>query len=217
MSEPRDLLVRCLGRQPYEPVWRAMQAYTDQRDGTAIDELWLLEHDPVYTLGQAGNPAHLIRPNGIPLLPVDRGGQITYHGPGQLVAYPLLDLRRLGLSVRGLVQRLEQVVIDLLEPYGIHAERREKAPGVYVRDAKIASLGLRVRRGCSLHGLALNVDTDLGAFADINPCGFQGLQVTRMSDAVGPVSMDVVRDQLLSAFLAQFGYRAPQSHAQELP
>lgn len=175
-----------LGRQPYEPVWRAMQAYTDRRSGDTPDALWLLEHDPVFTLGQAGKPEHVLAPGDIPVLPVDRGGQVTYHGPGQLVAYPLLDLRRLGIGVRELVWRLEEVGVRLLAEYGIAAARREGAPGLYVDGAKILAIGVRVRRGCTFHGIALNAAMDLEPFARINPCGYRGLQVVDMA-RFGPV------------------------------
>ena len=178
----RQVLVRELGRRAYVPVWHAMQAFTDARDAATEDELWLVEHDPVFTQGQAGRPEHLLAPGDIPVVAVDRGGQVTYHGPGQIVAYPMLDLRRLGIGVRQLVCRIEQAVINTLEEWNIAAARREGAPGVYVGEAKIAALGLRVRRGCSFHGLAFNVAMDLSPFARINPCGYRGLAVTQMTD-----------------------------------
>ncbi|HPA02130.1 MAG TPA: lipoyl(octanoyl) transferase LipB [Chiayiivirga sp.] len=178
----RPVLVRELGRRAYEPVWQAMQAFTDARGADTDDELWVLEHDPVFTQGQAGKPEHVLAPGEIPVIPVDRGGQITYHGPGQIVAYPLIDLRRLGLGVRQLVCRIEQAIINTLEEWNIAAGRREGAPGVYVGGAKIAALGLRVRRGCSFHGLAFNIAMDLDPFSRINPCGYRGLAVTQMSD-----------------------------------
>jgi lipoyl(octanoyl) transferase len=175
-------VVRHLGRVEYEPTWRAMQAFTAQRSPDTPDELWLLEHPPVYTQGQAGKPEHLIAATDIPVIPIDRGGQITYHGPGQVVAYVLVDLRRRGYGIRELVTRMEQAVIDLLAAHGIFASRMAGAPGVYVEDAKIAALGLRVKHGCTYHGLALNVDMDLGPFAAINPCGYAGMRVTQCSD-----------------------------------
>lgn len=178
----RSVLVRDLGRRAYEPVWHAMQAFTDARDAATEDELWLVEHDPVFTQGQAGRPEHLLAPGDIPVVAVDRGGQVTYHGPGQIVAYPMIDLRRLGIGVRQLVCRIEQAIIDTLEAWNIAAARREGAPGVYVGEAKIAALGLRVRRGCSFHGLAFNIAMDLSPFARINPCGYRGLAVTQMTD-----------------------------------
>jgi lipoyl(octanoyl) transferase len=185
-----------------------MQRFTDSRQPDTCDELWLVEHDPVYTLGQAGRPEHVLTAGAIEVLAVDRGGQVTYHGPGQLVAYPLLDLRRLKLGVRELVQRIEQAIIDVLAADGIAAARRCGAPGVYVGAAKIAALGLRVRRGCSFHGLAFNIDMDLAPFQGINPCGYQGLQVTQMLDWVPDTSLDEVSPRLVAALSAQLGLRA---------
>jgi lipoyl(octanoyl) transferase len=205
---PLPLKIRRLGRQPYEPVWRAMSAFTDRRLADTVDELWLLDHDPVFTLGQAGKREHLLAPGEIPVLPVDRGGQVTYHGPGQLVAYPLLDLRRLGVGVRELVNGIEQVLIDSLAHWRIEASRREGAPGVYVGQAKIAALGLRVRRGCSFHGLAFNVAMDLQPFQRINPCGYEGLAVTQLVDLGGPSRLEAVESVLLGAFCRQFGFEA---------
>ena len=181
------LALRRLGRVDYAPTWRAMQDFTAARGPDTGDELWLVEHPPVFTLGQAGRREHLLRDIGVPVLQVDRGGQVTYHGPGQAVVYVLLDLRRRGYGVRELVWRLEQAVIDLLADYGVDGQRLEGAPGVYVRQehggpAKIAALGLRVRGGCTYHGLALNVDVDLAPFAAINPCGHVGMAVTRVKD-----------------------------------
>ena len=158
-----------LGRAPYCPVWEAMSRFTDTRDGASADQLWLVQHDPVFTQGRAGKPEHLLLPGDIPVVASDRGGQVTYHGPGQIVLYPLLDVRRLGVGVRELVSLLEQAVIDLLAVHGIDAQARADAPGVYVGARKIASLGLRIRRGCSFHGVALNVDMDLTPFSRINP------------------------------------------------
>ncbi len=212
----RPLRVRMLGRQPYEPVWRAMQRFTDQRDANATDELWVLEHDPVFTLGQAGKWEHVLFPGAIPVVPVDRGGQVTYHGPGQIVAYPLFDLRRLGIGVRDLVHRIEQAIIDTLAGDRIAAARREGAPGVYVAKAKIAALGLRVRRGCSFHGLAFNVNMDLEPFARINPCGYQGLAVTQVLDCGGPGDPAQVAARLIEALCGQFGFVAEPA-APQLP
>jgi len=174
--------VRRLGLVDYEPTWRAMQRFTAERGADTADEIWLLQHPPVFTLGLAGEPEHLLRDIGVPLVQVDRGGQITYHGPGQIVAYLLLDLNRRRLKVRELVQAMEQAIIDLLADYAIAAARRPGAPGVYVGEAKVAALGLRVRRGCSYHGLSLNVAMDLAPFAAINPCGYSGLPVTQLRD-----------------------------------
>ena len=180
------LEIRRLGRVPYEPTWHAMREKTLERAGDAgidvPDELWLVEHPPVFTQGQAGKPEHLIHDIGIPVVPIDRGGQITYHGPGQAVVYLLLDLPRRRLKVRELVRRIEQAVIDLMAQHGVKAERRDGAPGVYVGAAKVAALGLRVRNGCCYHGVSLNVDMDLSPFSAINPCGYAGLAVTQLRD-----------------------------------
>jgi lipoyl(octanoyl) transferase len=203
------LAAHWLGRQPYEPVWRAMQAYTDGRSAAAPDALWLLEHDPVYTLGQAGKAEHVLAPGDIPVLSVDRGGQVTYHGPGQLVAYPLLDLRRLGIGVRELVWRLEEVGVRLLAAHGIRAVRREGAPGLYVNGAKILAIGVRVRRGCTFHGVALNAAMDLEPFSRINPCGYRGLQVVDMA-AFGPVPpLPALARQYASCLAGVFGHAEP--------
>lgn len=185
-----------------------MGAFTDNRTADTSDEFWLLEHDPVFTLGQAGKMEHVLAPGDIPVMPVDRGGQVTYHGPGQIVGYPLIDLRRAGVGVRELVHRIEQALIDTLAHWSIRAERREGAPGVYVDDAKVAALGLRVRRGCSFHGLAFNVAMDLEPFHRINPCGYKGLQVTQMVDLGGPSSLAEVEEVLIGAFCRQFGFAA---------
>ena len=202
-----DCLVRDLGRQPYEAVWRAMQAFTDARDAVTPDELWLVEHDPVFTLGQAGRPEHVLAPGDIPVLHVDRGGQVTYHGPGQIVAYPLLDLRRLKLGVREYVCRIEQAVIDTLAEWNIEGARKDGAPGVYVNGAKVAALGIRVRRGCCFHGLAFNIAMDLEPFHRINPCGYAGLEVVAMADLGGPGGLDAVKPVLLRALAANLGLR----------
>jgi lipoyl(octanoyl) transferase len=178
--------IRALGRTEYTPTWRAMQAFTDARAADAPDEIWLTEHAPVYTLGLAGRREHLLRDNGIPAIHVDRGGQITYHGPGQLVAYLLFDLRRRKLGIRSMVRAIEAALVEWLGSLGIAAYGKPSAPGVYVRvagvEAKIAALGLRVRNGCTYHGLALNVAMDLAPFADIDPCGYPGLAVTQLAD-----------------------------------
>ena len=182
----------------YEPVWRDMQAFTAERDANTADELWLLEHPPVFTLGRNGKREHVHDTGNIPVIEVDRGGQVTYHGPGQLIVYVMLDLNRRGMGVQSLVRLLEQAVIDLLAAYDIAAELREKAPGVYVDGRKIAALGLRVRKGCSFHGLALNVDMDLEPFSRINPCGYQGLEVTQLSDLVDRPDFGDVETRLLA-------------------
>lgn len=180
------LHIRRLGQVPYEPTWQAMREQTLARAGDAganiADELWLVEHPPVFTQGQAGKPEHVLRDIGIPVVPIDRGGQITYHGPGQVVVYLLLDLQRRHLKVRELVKLIEQAVIDLLAEHQVTTVRHDGAPGVYVGDAKVAALGLRVRNGCCYHGVSLNVDMDLSPFAAINPCGYEGLAVTQLRD-----------------------------------
>jgi lipoyl(octanoyl) transferase len=176
------LTVRHLGLADYEPVWHDMQAFTAARTASTPDELWILEHPPVFTLGRNGKQEHLLDTGAIPVIQVDRGGQVTYHGPGQLVAYTLLDISRRQLGVQSLVRILEQVVIDLLADYGIDGRRRDKAPGVYVAGRKIAALGLRVRKGRAFHGLSFNIDMDLTPFAMINPCGYRGLEVTQLAD-----------------------------------
>jgi lipoyl(octanoyl) transferase len=205
VAPPPPCLVRDLGRQPYAPVWRAMQRFTDARADADADELWVVEHEPVFTLGQAGKPEHVLAPGEIPVLHVDRGGQVTYHGPGQLVVYPLLDLRRLKIGVRDYVCRIEQAIIDTLDEWNILGQRRDGAPGVYVGAAKIAALGIRVRRGCTFHGLSFNVDMDLEPFHRINPCGYQGLQVTSVLDLGGPSGMQAVKPVLLAQLARQFG------------
>jgi len=194
MSDPRThewnpvdgIEVRTLGPADYEPTWRAMQAFTAARVATSRDEIWLTEHPPIYTLGLAGRREHLLRDNGIPALKVDRGGQITYHGPGQLVAYTLIDLKRARLGIRDMVRRLESAVIEWLDSLGISAYGKPSAPGVYLLtggvEAKIAALGLKVRNGCTYHGLAVNIAMDLRPFADIDPCGYPGLAVTQLAD-----------------------------------
>jgi lipoyl(octanoyl) transferase len=202
---PLPAIVHDLGRQPYEPVWRAMQAFTDTRDETTPDALWIVEHDPVFTLGQAGKPEHVLAAGEIPVIHVDRGGQVTYHGPGQLVVYPLLDLKRLKIGVRDYVCLIEQAIIDTCAEWNIHAQRRDGAPGVYVAGAKIGALGIRVRRGCTFHGLSFNIAMDLEPFQRINPCGYQGLQTIALSDLGGPASMETVKAVLLEKIARLFG------------
>jgi lipoyl(octanoyl) transferase len=191
------LCVRELGRARYLDTWRAMQAFTDQRGVDTPDELWVLEHEPVFTLGMNADPAHLLAPGDIPVVQVDRGGQVTYHGPGQLVVYPLIDLRRAGLGVRDLVTALEQAVIATAASFGIVAATRPGAPGVYVEGAKLASVGIRVRRGASYHGVSINVDMDLGPFSRINPCGFEGLAMTQLAALGGPREIAAVAGVLV--------------------
>lgn len=193
---PQPLRVCWLGRCGYTEIWERMRRFTDARGDETDDELWLLEHPPVFTLGQAGLADHILDPGPIPVVQCDRGGQVTYHGPGQLVAYLLLDLKRARLGVKQLVHLLEQAVVDVLAQRGIAAHPRADAPGVYVGDAKIASVGLRVRRGCSYHGIALNVDLDLAPFARINPCGYPGLAITRLLDQGVGIGLETVGEQL---------------------
>jgi lipoyl(octanoyl) transferase len=199
------VIVRWLGRVDYEPTWHAMQRFTDERNVATVDELWLLEHPPVFTLGMAADRSHLLAPGDIPVVATDRGGQVTYHGPGQLVAYPLLDVRRLGLSVRALVQVLEQAVVELVAARGIVAAGRRDAPGVYVDGRKLASLGLRIRRGASYHGLALNVDMDLAPFARINPCGLAGIEVTQLADLAATASVQQIGQEFAQRLGALLG------------
>lgn len=194
-----EVVVRSLGQVEYEPTWRAMQDFTAQRLPNTPDEIWLLQHPPVYTQGQAGKAEHLIAATDIPVVPIDRGGQITYHGPGQVVAYVLVDLRRRGYGIRELVTRMEQAVIEVLAEVGISATRLVGAPGVYVEGAKIAALGLRVKHGCTYHGLALNVDMDLSPFAAINPCGYTGIRVTQCRDLGVAESVPALADALTRA------------------
>ena len=191
-----NLVVKRLGEVDYAPTFQAMQDFTASRTAETPDELWIVEHPPVYTLGQAGKPEHILRDVGIPVVRIDRGGQVTYHGPGQVVIYLLLDLHRLKIKVRELVTAIEQAVIDLLAEYGVTAERREGAPGVYVGEAKVAALGLRIRNGCSYHGLSLNVDMDLSPFTAINPCGYAGLQVVQTKDLNIPLTAHEAGEQL---------------------
>ncbi|MEK6663128.1 MAG: lipoyl(octanoyl) transferase LipB [Pseudomonadota bacterium] len=190
------LIIKHLGRADYEPTWHAMQAFTAARGPDTPDEIWLLEHPPVFTLGLAGKREHILHTTDIPIIPIDRGGQVTYHGPGQVVAYLLLDLKRRGYGVRELVARMEQAVIDLLADYDVTAERRERAPGVYVAGKKIAALGLRIKHGMSYHGLALNVDMDLTPFTHINPCGYAGLEATQLKDLGVVVDWEAVSREL---------------------
>ena len=198
------MIVRRPGRVPYEPTWRAMQDFTAQRDAATPDELWLVEHPPVYTLGQAGKAEHLLHVTDIPLVKIDRGGQITYHGPGQVVGYLLLDLHRRGLKVREMVNLLEQALIDCIADYGLDARRKDGAPGVYIDDAKVAALGLRVKNGCSYHGLSLNVDMDLTPFTWINPCGYSGLQTIQLKDFGVTEGPDEVATRLLGHLQRHF-------------
>ena len=205
---------RELGQVDYQPTWHAMQRFTDTRGADTPDEIWLLEHAPVFTQGQAGKAEHVLFPGDIPVVQVDRGGQVTYHGPGQLVAYLLLDVRRSGMGVRELVSRIERSLIDLLASYGVNANAKPDAPGVYVDGAKIASLGLRIRNGRSFHGLALNVDMDLQPFQRINPCGYAGMAMTQLADQVaGPIELSEVSARLREQLVKHLDYAQQQSLA----
>jgi len=202
-----DLIVRHLGLVDYLPTLEAMRRLTAERDEATPDEIWLLQHPQVFTQGQAGKPEHLLAPGDIPVVQVERGGQVTFHGPGQLVGYLMLDLRRLDLGVRELVTVMEQALVEVLAGYGVEAAPKADAPGVYVNGDKIASLGLRVRRGCSFHGLALNVDMDMTPFQRINPCGYAGLQMTQLRDLVAlPPAFDEVARRLEQALRHRLGY-----------
>jgi lipoate-protein ligase B len=206
MLQQMPLIVRHLGIRPYLQTWQDMQTFTDQRDADTPDEIWLLQHEAVYTQGQAGKAEHLLHQTDIPVVQSDRGGQITYHGPGQLIAYLLIDVRRKGLGVRQLVTAMEQAVIALLARSGIEAVAKPDAPGVYVAGAKIASLGLRIRRGCSFHGLALNVNLDLTPFSHINPCGYAGLAMTQTATLGGPQTVAEAEPLLLGELTRLIDY-----------
>jgi len=195
------VIVRRLGLVAYEPTWRAMQAFNSSRDTQTGDQLWVVEHPPVYTLGLAGRPEHVLAPGDIPVVKTDRGGQVTYHGPGQVVAYPMLDLRRAGYGVKELVRRIEQAVIETLAGYAINGERRAGMPGVYVGGAKIAAIGLRVARGCTYHGVALNANLDLEPFTRIDPCGYPGLASTRLADQGVGDKISIVQERLERSLL----------------
>jgi len=202
------LNIRDLGRRDYVPVWREMQAFTEARTEESPDELWVVEHPPVFTMGLNGKAEHLLNPGDIPVINVDRGGQVTYHGPGQLVIYTLLDIQRRHLGVKELVRYIEQAVIDLLSDFGIEAQGRENAPGVYVAGAKIAALGLRVKKGRTYHGLALNIDMELAPFSRINPCGHADMAVTQTRDLGIPASMPELRDRLIEHLRTVLGYNS---------
>ncbi|MCS0309062.1 lipoyl(octanoyl) transferase LipB [Vibrio diabolicus] len=201
-----QLVVKRLGRQDYEPVWKAMHEFTDQRTEETPDEVWLVEHNPVFTQGQAGKAEHLINTGDIPVVQSDRGGQVTYHGPGQLVAYFLINLRRKKLGVRDLVTTIENLVINTLKAYNIDSAARPDAPGVYVDGKKICSLGLRIRKGCSFHGLALNVNMDLTPFLRINPCGYEGMEMVQVSQFGGPDNVEAVEKQLIEELVTLLDY-----------
>ena len=203
------LIIKQLGLTDYASAWHDMQAFTDNRDANTPDELWFLEHPPVFTLGRNGKQEYLHDTGDIPVVKVDRGGQVTYHGPGQLVAYTLLNIKRRQLDVQSLVRLLEQSVIDLLSDYSLHAQRREQAPGVYIDSRKVAALGLRIRKGCSFHGLSLNVDMDLSPFAMIDPCGYSGLEVTQLKDLGIDAPLATIRAQFRTHFERLLEQQAP--------
>lgn len=201
-----QLIVRHLGRQDYTPIWQAMHDFTDNRTDETLDEVWLVEHNPVFTQGQAGKDEHLINTGDIPVVQSDRGGQVTYHGPGQLVAYFLINLRRKKIGVRELVTHIENLVINTLQTYHIDSSARPDAPGVYVDGKKICSLGLRIRKGCSFHGLALNVNMDLSPFLRINPCGYAGMEMVQVSQLGGPTELEPIESTLIEQILALLNY-----------
>ncbi|WP_198263169.1 lipoyl(octanoyl) transferase LipB [sulfur-oxidizing endosymbiont of Gigantopelta aegis] len=208
MSGTDTLQVKLLGLQAYEPVWQAMQALTEQRTAETADEIWLLEHEPVFTLGRNGKQEHILTDTDIPIINIDRGGQVTYHGPGQLIAYLMIDLKRKALGVRKMVTLIEQSIIDTLQEYQLQAQAKSDAPGVYIGDAKIAALGLRIKKGCSFHGLSLNLNMDLIPFQQINPCGYKGLEVVQLSDYIEDVDSVQVQQQLIFHLAKNLAYKA---------
>lgn len=207
MNKQSELHVQDLGLQDYEPVYQQMLDFTEQRNENTPDEIWLLEHNPVYTLGKNGKAHHVREPGSIPLVQVDRGGQVTYHGPGQLVAYLLLDIRRRKLGVRQIVSAMENALINLLADYSITGYAKPEAPGVYVDEKKIAALGLRIRKGCSYHGLSINLDMDTSPFNGINPCGYEGLEIAQLSDYSIQINPDTIKNTLLKHLVQQLDYR----------
>ncbi|MDA0119459.1 lipoyl(octanoyl) transferase LipB [Vibrio sp. T11.5] len=212
-----QLVVKRLGRQDYEPIWKAMHEFTDNRTEETCDQVWLVEHNPVFTQGQAGKDEHLINTGDIPVVQSDRGGQVTYHGPGQLVAYFLINLRRKKLGVRELVTHIENLVINTLKKYNIESAARPDAPGVYVDGKKICSLGLRIRKGCSFHGLALNVNMDLSPFLRINPCGYAGMEMVQMSQLGGPDDLTQVEAALVDELVTLLGYEQVEFSTETSP
>jgi lipoyl(octanoyl) transferase len=207
LSVNDTVIIRTLGRQAYEPVWHAMQSFTAKRDTATTDEIWLLEHEPVFTLGRNGKEEHILNRSDIPIIKIDRGGQVTYHGPGQLIAYLMLDIKRRSLGVRQLVTHIEQSIIDTLEEYGLNAYAKKEAPGVYINHAKIAALGLRIKKGCSFHGLSLNLNMDLSPFRQINPCGYQNLDVVQLSDYIEEITLSHIQRQLTYQLSEKIGYQ----------
>jgi len=206
LAQTKTLYVRTLGLQSYLPVWQTMQQFTEQRTSNTIDELWLLEHEPVFTMGRNGQKEHLLNPGNIPVIPIDRGGQVTYHGPGQLLIYLLIDLKRRGLGVRQFITIIEQSIINTLSDYQLNAYAKKEAPGVYISNAKIAALGLRIKKGCSFHGLSLNFAMDLQPFKQINPCGYKDLEVIQFSDYIKDISLVQVQNKLVYHLANKLGY-----------
>lgn len=209
MSDANGVIVRQLGRQPYEPIFEAMKRFTDERDQNTQDEIWLVEHDAVFTQGQAGKAEHILMPGDIPIVQVDRGGQVTYHGPGQQVIYLMLNIKRRKLGVRHLVTAMEEAVVGLLEKYGVTAYPKPDAPGVYVDEKKVCSLGLRIRNGCSFHGLALNVNMDLSPFQRINPCGYAGMEMIDTARLNGPTTLETAGNELTHLLLEALSIAQP--------
>lgn len=205
-NPPNTLIIRNLGLQDYEPIWKAMQKFTAERDETTPDELWCLEHPPVFTMGLNGKRKHLLNVNKIPVIDIDRGGQVTYHGPGQLVIYTLIDLGRRHIGVKDLVKTIEQSIIQLLKKYDITAEGKENAPGVYVNGEKIAALGLRIKKNKSYHGLSLNIDMDLSPFLQINPCGYENLAVTQIKYLKSELNFNTIKKELVLRLSKLLGY-----------
>lgn len=215
-STPGKLIIRNLGTQEYQPVWQAMQTFTAERNEATADELWCLEHPPVFTMGLNGKKEHLLNIKNIPVINIDRGGQVTYHGPGQLVIYTLIDLKRLNIGVKKLVSIIENAIIELLKKYNISAQGKDNAPGVYVDDAKIAALGLRIKRNKSYHGLSLNIDMDLTPFGQINPCGYAGMAVSQVKDLYDECNFDAVKSDLIALLSKYLGHKSITTYS-ELP
>ncbi len=203
----QSTIIRQLGSQSYRPIWQKMQEFTDQRTPETADEIWLVEHTPVFTQGQAGKAEHILAPGDIPVVQVDRGGQVTYHGPGQQMLYILIDVRRNKLGVRHLVNGLENCIVDLMSSYGIEAYAKKDAPGVYVNEQKLCSVGLRIRKGCSFHGLALNVNMDLRPFGRINPCGYAGMEMIDCAALGGPDSLEIAGPKIVDHFCSLLGIK----------
>ncbi len=200
-----QVIIKNLGRQPYQKIWQAMQSFTDQRSIDDLDQIWIVEHDPVFTQGTAGKPEHVLDVGDIPIIKTDRGGQVTYHGPGQLVIYPLINIKRLKLGVRDLVTAIEQSIIEMMAQFGVDAYAKCDAPGVYVDNRKLASLGLRIRKGCSFHGLAVNINMDLSPFLRINPCGYAGMEMVQAKDLGGPQNVTEAGDILTPILIHKLG------------